>query len=61
MISQWLWPPDIVCTSRTISQPSEGNSTMNAELAAWGSSGSSSVRAIKMPNFAPRAPEMNHL
>ena len=60
-ISQWLWLPDIVSTSRTTSQPSDGMSTRNAELAAWGSSGSSSVRAMRMANCAPRAPEMNHL
>jgi len=60
-ISQWLWLPLMVWTSRTISQPSDGMSTRNAELDAWGTSGSSSVRAIRMANCAPSAPEMNHL
>ena len=60
-ISQWLWPPDIVSTSRTMFQPSDGMSTMKHELAAWGISGSSSVRATRSANSAPRAPEMNHL
>src|SRR5262245_2078017 len=60
-ISQWLCPPLIVSTSRTTSQPSEGMSTRKAEFAACGTSGSSSVRAIRIANFAPRAPEMNHL
>ena len=34
---------------------------MNAELAAWGMSGFSSVRAIRIANRARRALEMNHL
>ena len=60
-ISQWLWPPDIVSTSRTMFQPSLGMSTMKHELAACGKSGSSSVRATNNANCAPRAPEINHL
>ena len=60
-ISQWLWLPAMVSTSRTISQPGDGTSTMNAVVAAWGTSGSSSVRASRMANRAPRAPLMNHL
>ena len=34
---------------------------MNAVLAAWGRSGSSSVRAMRMANVARWALEMNHL
>ena len=34
---------------------------MKHEFAACGISGSSSVRATSIANFAPRAPEMNHL
>ena len=60
-ISQWLWPPAMVCTSRTISKPGFGRSTMNAEFRACGGSASGSVQAIRIANFAPRAPEMNHL
>jgi hypothetical protein len=56
-----LWLPLIVETSRTISQPSDGMSTRNAELTACGTSGASSVRAIRIANWAPVAPEMNHL
>ena len=48
-------------SSRTSFQPSRGRSTMNAVLAACGISGSSSVRAMRIANLAPRAPEMNHL
>jgi hypothetical protein len=47
--------------SRTAVQPGLGRSTMKAVLAAWGISGSSSVRAMRMANRAPLAPEMNHL
>ena len=54
-------PPCIVSTSRTSFQPSDGRSTMNAVLAACGSSGSSSVRAMRIANVARRALEMNHL
>ena len=60
-ISQWLWLPAMVSTSRTISQPGEGTSTMKAVVAACGTSGSSSVRASRMAKRAPRAPLMNHL
>ena len=51
----------MVSTSRTMSQPGEGTSTMNAVVAAWGTSGSSSVRAKRIAKRAPRAPLMNHL
>ena len=34
---------------------------MNAEFRACGGSASGSVHAIRIANFAPRAPEMNHL
>ncbi len=34
---------------------------MKAVVAAWGTSGSSSVRARRMAKEAPRAPLMNHL
>ena len=60
-ISQWLWPPDMVSTSRTTSQPGVSVSTMKAELRAWGGSASGSVLAMTMAKAAPRAPEMNHL
>jgi hypothetical protein len=50
-ISQWLWPPDIVSTSRTMFHPSDGRSTMKHEFAACGRSGSSSVRATSNANF----------
>ena len=46
---------------RTSSQPSDGMSMMNAVLAAWGMSGSSSVRAMRMAKLARWALEMNHL
>jgi hypothetical protein len=60
-ISEWPVLPCMVSTSRTSFQPSEGMSTKKAELAAWGSSGSCSVRAIKMAKFELRAWLMNHL
>ena len=60
-ISQWLCPPAMVCTSRTISKPGFGRSTMNAEFRACGGFASGSVQAIRIANCAPRAPEMNHL
>ena len=47
--------------SRTILNPSLGMSTMKHEFAACGMSGFSSVRATSNANWAPRAPEMNHL
>ena len=56
-----LWPPAMVSTSRTTSQPSAGRSTRNAVLRAWGGSASGSVLAIRIAKFAPRAPLMNHL
>jgi hypothetical protein len=60
-ISEWPVEPCMVSTSRTSFQPSLGRSTMNAEFAACGSSGSSSVRAMRMAKLARWALEMNHL
>ena len=53
--------PCMVSTSRTSFHPSASVSTMKAVLAAWGMSGSSSVRAMRMANCARCALEMNHL
>ena len=53
--------PCIVSIWRTSVQPSAGRSTMNAVLAAWAISGSSSVRATRMAKLARWALEMNHL
>ena len=61
-ISQWLWAPLIVSTSRTISHPSLGRSTRKALLPAWGISGLVlGARDQDREACAPRAPEMNHL
>ena len=60
-ISECPVEPCIVSIWRTSVQPSDGKSTMNAVLAAWGSSGSSSVRAMRMAKLARWALEMNHL
>src|SRR5262245_9973141 len=60
-ISQWLWPPAMVSTSRTTSHPSAGRSTTKAVLRAWGGAASGSVLAMRIAKFAPRAPLMNHL
>jgi hypothetical protein len=60
-ISECPVEPCMVSTSRTSSQPSDGMSTMKAEFAAWGRSGSSSVRATRMAKSARWALEMNHL
>ena len=60
-ISLWPVEPCMVSIWRTSVQPSAGRSTMNAELPAWGMSGLSSVRAMRMANLERCAFEMNHL
>ena len=61
IISQWFPLPAMVSISRTILKPGFGSSTINAELRACGGSASGSVFAITIANFAPCAPEINHL
>ena len=60
-ISECPVEPCIVSIWRTSVHPSDGMSTRNAVLAAWGISGFSSVRHTRMANFARWALEMNHL